>query len=232
MQSAAFSDAFWYTGYMYFQSRKEAGEKLAAELANYRYEDTVVLSLSDGGVVVGAQIAAVLHCPLMFLLTQDIVLPGEKTAIGVIDQDGGFIYNDLFSTGELDALTAEYHGVIDQLKIEKWHELNRLLSDGGLVDAEILQGRNVIIVSDGFLNGTSLLATMNFLKPIKTKKVIIAAPFASVKAVDKMHILGDELKVLDVIDGTFELDHYFEENDVPDKEDIITILNEAILQWK
>lgn len=217
---------------MYFQSRKEAGEKLAAELIQYRYEDTVVLSLSDGGVVVGAQIAAALHCPLMFLLMQDIVLPGEKTAVGVIDQDGGFIYNDLFSTGELDALTSEYHGVIDQLKMEKWHELNRLLSDGGLTDPDILRGRNVIIVSDGFLNGTSLLSTMNFLKSIKTNKVIIATPFASVKAVDKMHILGDELKVLDVIDGTFELDHYFENNDVPSKEDIIKILNEAILQWK
>ena len=217
---------------MYYQSRKEAGEKLAAELAQYRYEDSVVLSLSDGGVVVGAQIAAALHCPLMFLLTRDIILPGEKTAIGVIDQDGGFIYNDFFSTGELDALTAEYHGVIDQLKMEKWHELNRLLSDGGLVNPEILKGRNIIIVSDGFLNGTSLLATMNFLKPVQSKKVIIATPFASVGAVDKMHILGDELKVLNVIDGTFELDHYFETDDIPEKEDIITILNEAILQWK
>lgn len=217
---------------MYFQSRKEAGEKLADELSHYRYEDSVVLSLSDGGVVVGAQIAATLHCPLMFLLTNDIVLPGEKTAIGIIDQDGGFVYNDFFSTGELDELVLEYHGVIDQLRMEKWHELNRLLTDGGLADPDTLRGRNVIIVSDGFLNGTSLLAAMNFLKPIKTKKIVIATPYASVQAVDKMHILGDELKVLNVIDGTFELDHYFEVDDVPEKEDIITILNEAILQWK
>ena len=217
---------------MYFHSRKEAGEKLAEELVHYRYEDSVVLSLSNGGVVVGAQIAATLHCPLMFLLMRDIILPGEKTAIGVIDQNGGFVYNDLFSTGELDALVSEYHGVIDQLRMENWHELNRLLSDGGLVDPEILRGRNIIIVSDGLLNGTSLLAAMNFLKPIKTKKTIIATPYASVQSIDKMHILGDELRVLNVIDSTFDLDHYFEVDDVPEKEDIITILNEAILQWK
>jgi predicted phosphoribosyltransferase len=96
----------------------------------------------------------------------------------------------------------------------------------------VLEGRTIIVVSDGFLNGTSLLATMNFLKPIRAKKIVIAAPFASVAAVDKMHVLGDELQVLSVIDGTFELDHYFENNDVPAQEDIIAILNEAILKWK
>lgn len=217
---------------MYFASRTEAGQKLAADLEQYRFEDCAVLALSEGGVVVGAQIAASLHCPLMFLLTQDITLPGEKTAVGVVDQSGGFTYNDLFSTGELDELVSDYHGMIDELKEEKWHELNRLLSDDGLISATILQNRTVIIVSDGILNGTALLATMNFLKPIKTKKVVMVTPFASVEAVDKMHVLGDELRVLEVIDGTFELDHYYEKNDVPDRDSIIRILNEAILKWK
>ena len=217
---------------MYFASRTEAGQKLAADLEQYRFEDCAVLALSEGGVVVGAQIAASLHCPLMFLLTQDITLPGEKTAVGVVDQSGGFTYNDLFSTGELDELVSDYHGMIDELKEEKWHELNRLLSDDGLISATILQNRTVIIVSDGILNGTALLATMNFLKRIKTKKVVMFTPFASVEAVDKMHVLGDELRVLEVIDGTFELDHYYEKNDVPDRDSIIRILNEAILKWK
>lgn len=221
-----------YTKVMYFKSRTEAGQILAEQLGKYRFEDSAVLALSDGGVVVGAQIATELHCPLMFLLMQDITLPGEKTAVGVVDQNGGFTYNDFFSTGELDELSGEFHGVIDQMKTEKWHEINRLLSDGGIVDPDILENRNIIIVSDGFLNGTSLLATMNFLKPIKTKKIIIATPFASVPAVDKMHLLGDALVVLNVIDGTFELNHYFEENDVPSQEDIVDILNEAILKWK
>ncbi len=217
---------------MYYASRTEAGKELAEILKEYRFADSAVLALSDGGVVIGAQIAAKLHCPLMFLLTQDITLPGEKTAIGVVDQNGGFIYNDLFSTGELDELVGEYHGTIDQLKVEKWHQMNRLLTDGGLVDAEILENRNIIIVSDGFLNGISLLATMNFLKPIKARKVIIATPYASVAAVDKMHILADELRVSNVIDGTFDLDHYYETNDIPSQTDIIKILNEAILKWK
>jgi len=217
---------------MYFSSRAQAGKKLATELTKYRYEDSAVLALSDGGVVVGAQIAAALHCPLMFLLTKDITLPGELTALGVVDQNGGFIYNDLFSTGELDAFAREYHGVINMLKLQKWHELNRVLSDGGLVDLDILTGRNIIIVSDGLLLGVSLMATMNFLKPIRHHKIIVATPYSSVEAVDKMHLLADELHVMNVIDGTFKLHHYYEKDDVPEQKDIIRILNEAILRWK
>jgi len=217
---------------MYFASRSEAGQQLAPLLSKYRFEDTTVLALSGGGVVVGAQITAALHCPLMFLLTKDITLPGEKTALGVVDQNGGFIYNDLFSAGELEDMVGEYHGVIDALKMEKWHELNRILSDGGLVDPALLRNRTVIIVSDGFINGTSLLAAVNFLKPLKVRKIVVATPYSSVGAVDKMHLLADELHVLHVIDGTFELDHYFEDNKIPSQQAIINILNEAILQWK
>ncbi len=217
---------------MYFESRTEAGQKLAKELEGYRFEDSVVVALTDGGVVVGAQIAALLHCPLMFLLMRDITLPGEISALGVIDQNGGFTYNDMFSTGELEGMTSEYHGYIEQEKMNKRHDINRLLGDGGLLDREIIQDRNVILVADGLISGTSLLAAMSFLKPIRTKKVIIACAFASVSAVDKMHILGDELHTLAVYDGTFSLDHYFAKNDIPKQEDIITILNQAILKWK
>ncbi len=217
---------------MYFASRTEAGQKLAEELKLYRFEDCVVVALNDGGVVVGAQIAATIHCPLMFLLMRDITLPGEISALGVVDQNGGFTYNDMFSAGELEGMTTEFHGFIEQDKMTKHHESNRLPGDVGFLDPEIIADRNVILVADGLTSGTSLLAAMSFLKPIRTKRIIIASAFASVGAVDKMHILGDELHVLSVYDGIFELDHYFEKNDVPKQEDIINILNEAILQWK
>ncbi|HLB66726.1 MAG TPA: hypothetical protein VJJ78_03995, partial [Candidatus Saccharimonadales bacterium] len=71
---------------MYFASRIEAGQRLARGLANYRYENCAVVALSDGGVVIGAQIAASLHCVLTMLLTEPIKVPGEPEAVGVINQ--------------------------------------------------------------------------------------------------------------------------------------------------
>ena len=63
---------------MYFESRAQAGQLLAAELVDrYRYDDCVIIALSDGAVQVGEQIAASLHCMLTMLLVEDIVVPGE-----------------------------------------------------------------------------------------------------------------------------------------------------------
>ncbi|MBC7564962.1 phosphoribosyltransferase, partial [Candidatus Saccharibacteria bacterium] len=56
---------------MYFESREEAGIKLAILLfEKYRYENCAVVSLSDGGVIVGEQIASALHSVLTMLLVE------------------------------------------------------------------------------------------------------------------------------------------------------------------
>lgn len=217
---------------MYFASRTEAGKQLAEQLDKYRYEDSAVLALSDGGVVVGAQIAARLHCPLLFLLLKDVVLPGETDSIGVVDHNGGFTYNDMFSAGQLEELKIEFRTYIEEEKIKTTNALHRLMSDGGLVDGDILRDRVVILVSDGLTSGMSLLAAMSFLKPIRTTKIVMATPLASIGAVDKMHVMSDELHVTSVFDGNFGLDHYYEQDDVPSQEDIVKTLNEAILKWQ
>jgi predicted phosphoribosyltransferase len=45
-------------------------------LERYRYENCAVVALSDGGVVVGEEIAAQLHCALMMIVSESIDIPG------------------------------------------------------------------------------------------------------------------------------------------------------------
>src|SRR5882762_8821750 len=119
---------------MYFKSRVQAGKQLAEQLVpKYRYENCAVVALSDGGVVVGAQIAAALHCVLMLLLMEPIKLPGEIDPIAVINQDGGFTYNNMYSTGQLEEFNMEYYHYIEDLKVEKLGQLHRLLGHGGIM---------------------------------------------------------------------------------------------------
>lgn len=217
---------------MYFASRAAAGQQLSGSLLKYQAMPTAVLSLSEGGVVVGAHIAAKLHCPLTLLLTKDITLPGERSALGVVDQKGGFTYNDMFSPGELEEFQAEFHTYIEQQKAEQWHALTRLLGGGGLIDPKLLANRVVIMVSDGLLNGLSLLAAVNYLKPVAYERLVSVSPLASVKAVDKMHILTDEVDVLNVMDDMLDIDHYYDTNDVPPREKLIQVLRESIQVWQ
>ena len=71
---------------MYFKSRVHAGQLLASQIAKtYKNEKCAVVALSDGAVMVGAQIAMELHCVLTMLLTDAIQLPHENTAIAGIN---------------------------------------------------------------------------------------------------------------------------------------------------
>jgi predicted phosphoribosyltransferase len=217
----------------YFPSRQVAGDLIARELVErYRFEDCAVMALSDGAVMVGAQIAAQLHCVMTMLLTSSIQLQGEYDILAEIDNFGDLTYNDMYSAGELEEIKSENFNYIEQQKLEKLFEMNRLLGQGGVISDDLLRNRNVIVVSDGLTNGLSLRAAAEYLKPIKTKKVIMVSPFASVTAVDQMHILADELVCLNVLEDVISINHYYEDNVLPPHQKIIDILEDIILNWK
>lgn len=218
---------------MYFESREQAGQILAEELVEkYRYEDCAVVALSDGAVVVGEQIAKSLHCVLTMLLVEEIDVPGEGMSFGGVSQNGGFTYNGMFSAGEMEYYTSEYHGYLEEQKRIAFQKLNRLLGDGGVIDNELLRDRVVILVADGLDTGASLDVAVDFLKPIRIKKLIVATPVSTVQAVDKLHILADELHILDVKTNFMGIDHYYDKNDVPSHEDTIAKINQIVLNWR
>jgi putative phosphoribosyl transferase len=218
---------------MYFASRLQAGRMLAAQLApKYRYENCAVIALNDGGVTVGAQIAKELHCVLTMLLTDEIVLPRENDPIGGLTADGVFSYNNSLSSGEIEEYVGEYRGFIEQEKRRKLHDMNRLLGSGGLIRKDLLKGHNIILVSDGMHNGFSLELAYTFLKSIEVEKLIVATPLASVQAVDRMHILADEIFCLDVVANFMETDHYYDQADVPSHKKIVETIEKIIYDWK
>lgn len=215
----------------YFKDRTEAGAIIASKLINYRYEDTIVLSLSEGGVLVGAEIAKNLHSLIALLLVKDIYLPDGQTVIGSVNEVGGFVYNNAFSAGELEELDGEYRNFIDQARMQAIHELHVALGQGGEISADYFRNRNVIVVTDGALNGTSFDMAYDYLKKIAIRKLVIVTPIASVEAVDRMHLLADELVCLSVVESVYSLDHYYDKNILPTREEILEILNQIIINW-
>ncbi len=218
---------------MYFTSRMQAGRMLANQMApKYRYENCAVVCLSDGGVMIGAQIAMRLHCVMTMLLTSEIKLPREEVSVGGITPGGIFSYNHLYSPGEIDEMVSEYRGLIEQEKREQMHEMNHLLGSGGLIRSELLKGHNVILVSDGLSSGFVLDLAAEFLKPINIERLIVATPIASVAAVDQMHIVADEIYCLDVLADYMNTEHYYDKQDVPTHEAVVKTIEQIVLHWK
>lgn len=218
---------------MYFESRAQAGQILAAQLVErYRFENCAVVALSDGGVLVGEQIASQLHCILTMLVTEGIEVPGESMSFGAVSQAGNFTYNSAFSSGEIDEYTSEFHGYLDDQKRQAFSRINRLIGEGGTITQDMLRERVVILVSDGFSDGAIIAVALDFLKPIHILKLVVVSPVATIPAVDQLHINADEIHVLDVKENFMGTDHYYTDNSVPSHEQTVQKINQIVLNWR
>jgi len=216
---------------MYFRSRAEAGRMLAEKLDQYKQANTTIVALSPGAVIIGAQIAMQLHSALTMLLTENIVLPGENDALAAIASNNVFTYNDKFSSGEIEEMHSEYLNVIEGQRLEKLHKLHALLGHGGEIHRELLQRRTVILVSDGLNSGLSLDLASDYLKPIRIEKLIVVTPVASIQAVDKMHLVGDEIICLSVLENYIATNHYYDDNTIPPTDDLLKIITSTPVHW-
>jgi putative phosphoribosyl transferase len=218
---------------MYFASRFQAGRLLAEQITEkYRYENCAVMALGDGGVMVGAQIAAQLHCVMMLLETAEIFLPREPQAIAGMTPGGAVAYNSSYSQGEIDELVGENYGLIEQEKLTQMRQLNELLGSAGLVNKRLLSGHNVIVVSDGLKTPFPVELAAEFLKPVDIASLVAAVPFASVPAVDRLHVLADDLYCLSVIPDYIDTDHYYDKQDVPDHATVLKTIEHIVMNWK
>jgi predicted phosphoribosyltransferase len=217
---------------MYFKSRAEAGRILAKKLTKYQKENIAVVSLSEGGTIVGAQIAMRLHGSLSVLLTESIYLPGEHEAIAAVTSEGTFTKNNMFSVGQLEEYMAEYHGYIDEQRTSKMHQMNLLTSHDGEINKKNLRHHVVILVSDGLTNGFSLSVAEDFLKTVAIKKLIIVTPVASVDAVDRMHLVADEIYCLDVKPNYISTNHYYDDNTIPTADDMFLVMKRISTNWR
>lgn len=218
---------------MYFHSRAEAGEQLARLLFDkYRYDDVAIVALGDGSVAVGEPVAERLHCVLTLLVSEDIEVPGEGQQFGAVSQTGQFTFSSELQEGEIGEYVNEYHGYLEEQKRQAFNKINRLIGDGGVMDRDLLQDHAIVLISDGLKDITILNVAIDFLKPVRIKKLIIATPIASVAVVDKVHTIADELHILDVKANYFDTNHYYDQNDLPTREETVAKINKIILNWR
>lgn len=217
---------------MYFASRVEAGQKLAGQISKkYSGQDSAVVGLSDGGVMVGAQIALKLGCVLTMMLSETIELPREDVAIAGISNDGSLSYNSAYSSSQIDYFLSEYRNVIEQEKLAKMRQMHRAAGRGGLIRRDLLQERNIILVADGLTSSFSLDLAAEFLKPVRIKRLVVATPLANIQAVDRMHILADDIFCLSVVADYINTDHYYDTQDVPPHDLVIKTIERVVANW-
>ena len=181
--------------------------------------------------MVGAQIAMALHADLFMLATEPVMVPGEPVALAAVSSDNSMTYNAAYSPEEVDELRTEYFGTIESERLEQIRKLHMVLGPEGEIPKNMLRRRVVILVADALRDGFELEIAANFLKPIQIEKLVIVTPVASIPAVDAMHLHGDELCCLYTAENLFDVNHYFDENTVPDVDGLHKIMRNTPLNW-
>lgn len=214
----------------YFQSRKTVAQDFANQLKDVVDEDTAILALSKGGAVMAIEIAKSTHSLVAMLLLKHIYLPGENSPLGVVDNDGVLTYGENISKPFVDEFEMEYRGIIEQDKMDASHEMHAVGKEGK-ISPHYFNNKNVVLVNDFTKTGTSFKAAVDFLKPIKTRKIILVTAIAHIPAIDMMHLLGDKIFIAHSTSKELPPDHYFEDNDIEMTEELTLLMEQTPLKW-
>ena len=159
-----------------FENRREAGKKLAAELAAYAGPKTVVLAIPNGGVPIAIEIANSLKADLELLVCRKFALPmNPEGGLGAVAEDGTSILNeDVIQRNGIsrEQIDHEVSQVIANVK-------QRSLKYKGDTLPLRLTGKTAIIVDDGLASGITMTVAVESVKHRRPKDIIIAVPVAS-----------------------------------------------------
>ena len=181
-----------------FSNRREAGKRLATELAAYaNHPQTIVLGLPRGGVPVAYEVAKILNLPLDVCLVRKLGLPNDpETAIGAIAEDA-LLPNYCGNITVIDRDMGKIHGVnseqIQAIAAKEKAELRwRDRCYRSFRPMLKIPQRSVIVVDDGIATGQTMQAAVTVLRQHKPEKIIIATPVAALPAVEKLTTQVDD----------------------------------------
>jgi predicted phosphoribosyltransferase len=171
--------------------RREAGRALARELSRFAgRDDTIVLGLPRGGVVVAFEVAQALGLPLDVYLVRKLGAPGqEELAVGAIASGGARVLNeDIVHALRLEPDQIEVIASREKTRLEERERLYR-----GHADPLVLTGKQVIIVDDGLATGASMRIAVRSLKDHGPVRIIVAVPVAPAETCTALAREADEV---------------------------------------
>ena len=180
-----------------FADRRDAGRALGERLATTLRGDVVVLGLPRGGVVVAAEVAAVLRAELDVLVVRKLGLPWQpELAMGAIAAIG-----DEVETVRAEQVLARARVAEEDFDAVRQRELTELRRREAVYrgdrPAVPVTGRVVLLVDDGLATGSTMRAAVVAVRRSRPEKIVVAVPIGSPIACASLDGEVDELVCLE-----------------------------------
>jgi putative phosphoribosyl transferase len=205
-----------------FKDRHDAGKQLARKLLQYKgAENTIVIALPRGGVVLGYEVSLALRLPLDVLITRKLGTPfNPELAMGALAETGYRHMNeDVIREYRVSQKQVDAEIIRQKSEIERRIQRYR----GGRAIPS-LKGQTVILVDDGIATGATFYASLGALLKAETARVVAAVPVAPPHAVSELKALVDETVVLHTSEWFFGIGQFYQEFPQVEDEEVIACL--------
>jgi putative phosphoribosyl transferase len=211
---------------MIYRDRRDAGRRLARELAHYEKDEPVVLALPRGGVVVAAEIADALNAPLDLVLVRKIGVPFQpELAMGAV-VDGS--HPHIIRNEDIVVATGISEDVFEQVCQAELSEIERrrrlYLADRPRADVE---DRVVIVVDDGIATGATTRAALEAIRERNPSKLVLAVPVAPTSTLEQLSGLADEIVSLQSHEPFYAIGLYYEDFRQVTDDEVIDLLSKS-----
>ena len=208
----------------YFANRVEAGKRLASALADFAGKNAIVLAIPRGGVVVGYEIAKMLHLPLDVIIPRKIGAPDNpELAIGAMTEDGTIILDD-----NLIAYIGVTGNYIKEESERQKREIERRLKFYRQSESSpSLRGHDVIIVDDGIATGSTMKAALASVKNRGAKTVTVAVPVAPPSTIKELEKQADHVVCLYTPEYFQAIGQFYNDFSQTTDEEVIQLLKQS-----
>ena len=207
---------------MIFQNRKDAGQRLALQLLQYKNSNTVIYALPRGGVPVGYEVAKILNLPLEIVVVRKIGSPYNKEfGVGALASPK-FIYLQ-------DEIMRRFNITRDELKPIIESEIKELMRREKIYGKNKNSPKNktVILVDDGLATGVSARVAVMHLRQFHPKALILAVPVCPTNLKNEFALLVDQVICIEENDSFSSVGEVYEDFSQVSDDEVIRLLKEG-----
>ena len=203
-----------------FDSRVDAGRRLAKALAAYRGRDALVLAIPRGAVEMGAIVAAELGGELDVVLVKKLRAPGSpEFAVGAVDETGWTYVAPHAAAAGADAeyLAGERRVELELLRKRRaQYTPARAPADPG--------GRVAIVVDDGIATGASMIAALHAVRAKNPLRLVCAVPVAAPDSLEQVRPYADEVVCLEAPEFFHAVGQFYREFQQVEDKEVVALL--------
>ena len=203
-----------------FQSRVDAGRRLAAALRLYRGRHPLVLAIPRGSVEIGAEVADALDGELDVVLVRKLRSPfSPEYAVGAVDESGWtYVAERADSAG----------GTPEHIARERRAQLETLAARRELYTPQCPpvdpKGRVAIVVDDGIATGASMIAALHSVRARGPERLVCAVPVAPAESLEAIRPYCDEVVCLETPEDFQAVGQFYREFPQVEDETVVRLL--------